>query len=91
MLQHDQEVAICRVECAMLVHILARSKDIVADPLLASRITTASHKMERVNPVDRLIYVERIPPQLIRDLVYLFPRFVLWVGVECTRFAWLEI
>jgi hypothetical protein len=47
--------------------------------------------MKAMDPVYRLVQIEGIPSQLIRDLMDLLAWLVLWICVERSVFSWLKI
>jgi hypothetical protein len=44
-----------------------------------------------MNPIHRLIKIERIPSQLVGNVVNLLVGFVLWVGIVRRRLARLKV
>ena len=86
-LQHDEKVAVGRIERLVLVHALSCCENEYSYTLLHRRIPRTRNEFQPVYPVHRLIEVKRIPPELIGDLVELA---ALRVGVIGRRFAGLE-
>ena len=90
MLGYYQEIAVGTVECFVRIHVFARGINVHAYPRLHRRITSACNKMQAMNPIDSLIKVKRVPPQLVWDLMEPIPRLVLGVRVECGMLSRLE-
>ena len=87
----DEKVTISRVECFIGLHILSCSVYKVPDSRLHCGVTGTSHQVQRVHPVYRLVEVEGIPSELVWDIVYPLPWFVLRICVERFRFTGLKV
>jgi len=86
-LEHDQEVAVRAVEGLVGIHVLSRGEDEDSDTRFHGRVAGSRDEVQAVHPVYRLVQVERVPAELVRDLVQ---AVVFWVGVVGGRFSWFE-
>ena len=67
-LRHNEKVTVRGVE-RLFAHALSCSKHVNADPILGHWITCAGQGMQSVDPIHIWVKVERIPSDLIGDLI----------------------
>lgn len=69
-LRNNQEIAISGVKC-LFPHVLSSSIKQDSKTMFQCGVSRASHKMQTMDPVDCGIQVERIPSELVGDMVQL--------------------
>lgn len=90
MLRHDQEVSIRTVEGLMRVHTFPCGINVHTHTGLHGRVAGARYEVQSMDPVYRLVKIERVPSQLVRDLMDTISRSGFGVCVECCMLSRLE-
>jgi hypothetical protein len=91
MLRDDQKVAVCTVEGFMVVHVLSSCKYVDANACFHAWISSPCDQMKAVDPVHRLVQIEGVPSELVRDLMDLLSWLGLWVCIEGSVFSWFKV